>query len=39
MNGVNEKGLSAQVLYLAGESDYGKRDPKLEGVNVTQWVQ
>jgi choloylglycine hydrolase len=37
--GVNEKGLSAQILYLAGESDYGKRDPKLEGVNVTQWVQ
>jgi choloylglycine hydrolase len=37
--GVNEKGLSAQILYLAGESDYGKRDPKLEGINVTQWVQ
>jgi len=37
--GVNEKGLSAQILYLAGESDYGKRDPKLEGISVTQWVQ
>ncbi len=37
--GVNEKGLSAQILYLAGESDYGKRDPKLEGIGVTQWVQ
>lgn len=37
--GVNEKGLSAQILYLAGESDYGKRDPKREGINVTQWVQ
>lgn len=37
--GVNEKGLSGQILYLAGESDYGKRDPKLEGINVTQWVQ
>ncbi len=37
--GVNEKALSAQILYLAGESDYGKRDPKLEGISVTQWVQ
>jgi penicillin V acylase-like amidase (Ntn superfamily) len=37
--GVNEKGLSAQILYLAGETDYGKRDPKLEGIGVTQWVQ
>lgn len=37
--GVNEKGLSAQILYLAGELDYGKRDPKLEGIGVTQWVQ
>jgi len=26
--GVNEKGLSAHALYLAGESDYGKRDPR-----------
>lgn len=37
--GVNESGLSAQILYLAGESDYGKRDPKLKGIGVTQWVQ
>jgi penicillin V acylase-like amidase (Ntn superfamily) len=37
--GVNEKGLSAQILYLAGESDYGKRDPRLEAIGVTQWVQ
>jgi penicillin V acylase-like amidase (Ntn superfamily) len=37
--GVNEKGLSAHILYLAGECDYGKRDPKLEGIGVTQWVQ
>lgn len=37
--GMNEKGLSAQILYLAGECDYGKRDPKLEGIGVTQWVQ
>ncbi|MFN3890959.1 MAG: linear amide C-N hydrolase [Beijerinckiaceae bacterium] len=37
--GVNEAGLSAQILYLAGETDYGKRDPKVEGIGVTQWVQ
>lgn len=37
--GVNEKGLSAAILYLAGETDYGKRDPKMEGIGVTQWVQ
>jgi choloylglycine hydrolase len=37
--GVNEKGLSAAILYLAGETDYGKRDSKLEGIGVTQWVQ
>jgi penicillin V acylase-like amidase (Ntn superfamily) len=37
--GVNEKGLSAGILYLAGDCDYGKRDPKLAGIGVTQWVQ
>jgi choloylglycine hydrolase len=37
--GVNEKGLAAHALYLAGESDYGKRDPKREGIGVMQWVQ
>jgi len=37
--GVNEKGLSAHVLYLAGESDFGKRDPKKEGIGVMQWAQ
>lgn len=37
--GVNEKGLSAHILYLAGECDYGTRDPGREGINVTQWVQ
>jgi penicillin V acylase-like amidase (Ntn superfamily) len=37
--GVNEKGLSAHILYLAGDCDYGKRDPKLEAIGVTQWVQ
>lgn len=37
--GVNEKGLSAHLLYLAGETDFGKRDPKVEGIGVAQWVQ
>lgn len=37
--GVNEKGLSAHILYLAGDCDYGKRDTKLEAIGVTQWVQ
>jgi choloylglycine hydrolase len=37
--GVNEKGLSAHILYLAGESDFGKRDPKKPGIGVMQWAQ
>ena len=37
--GVNEKGLSAHALYLAGETDFGKRDPKLQAIGVMQWVQ
>lgn len=37
--GVNEKGLSAHVLYLAEVCDFGKRDPKLEGIGVLQWAQ
>jgi penicillin V acylase-like amidase (Ntn superfamily) len=37
--GVNEKGLSAHALYLAGETDFGKRDPKRPGIGVMQWVQ
>jgi penicillin V acylase-like amidase (Ntn superfamily) len=37
--GVNEKGLSLHVLYLAGACDFGKRDPKLEGIGVMQWAQ
>jgi penicillin V acylase-like amidase (Ntn superfamily) len=37
--GVNEKGLSAHALYLAGETDFGERDPKMEGIGVMQWVQ
>jgi choloylglycine hydrolase len=37
--GVNEKGLSAHVLYLAGESDFGERDPNKQGIGVSQWAQ
>ncbi|MFO0820642.1 MAG: linear amide C-N hydrolase [Pirellulales bacterium] len=37
--GMNEKGLSAQILYLAGDCDYGKRNPQRQGIGVTQWVQ
>ncbi len=37
--GVNEKGLAAHALYLAGETDFGKRDPKRQAIGVMQWVQ
>jgi penicillin V acylase-like amidase (Ntn superfamily) len=37
--GVNEKGLSVHVLYLAEVADFGKRDPKLEGIGIMQWAQ
>ncbi len=37
--GVNEMGLSAHALYLAGETDFGKRDPRRPGIGVMQWVQ
>jgi choloylglycine hydrolase len=37
--GVNEKGLSAHVLYLAGDCDFGKRDPNIKGIGVAQWAQ
>ncbi len=37
--GVNEKGLSVHVLYLADVCDFGKRDPKREGIGVLQWAQ
>ncbi len=37
--GVNEKGLSAHILYLAGASDFGKRDTNREGIGIMQWAQ
>lgn len=37
--GFNEKGLGAHILYLAGASDFGKRDPNVMGIGITQWAQ
>jgi penicillin V acylase-like amidase (Ntn superfamily) len=37
--GVNEQGLSAHVLYLAGDSDFGKRDAGTPGIGIMQWAQ
>jgi choloylglycine hydrolase len=37
--GVNEKGLSAHVLYLADVADFGARDPKRQGIGIMQWAQ
>jgi choloylglycine hydrolase len=37
--GVNEKGLSGHLLYLAGDTDFGKRNPQQEAISVLQWVQ
>jgi penicillin V acylase-like amidase (Ntn superfamily) len=37
-DGMNEKGLAAHLLSLAG-SDYGKRDETQAGVSVLMWAQ
>jgi choloylglycine hydrolase len=37
--GVNEKGLAAHALYLAGETDFGARDPSRKAIGIMQWVQ
>jgi penicillin V acylase-like amidase (Ntn superfamily) len=37
--GVNEKGLSVHVLFLAEVCDFGPRDPKREGLGIMQWAQ
>ncbi len=37
-DGINEKGLNANLLYLV-ESDYGKRDPLLPGMSISLWAQ
>lgn len=37
--GMNEKGLAGNMLYLAEISDFGKPDRNREAIGVTQWVQ
>ncbi len=38
VDGMNEKGLSASLLYLPG-TDYGKRDASRKGLFATIWTQ
>lgn len=38
VDGMNEKGLNANLLYLA-ESDYGVRDPNKPVISVVIWAQ
>ncbi|MCD6047140.1 MAG: choloylglycine hydrolase [Gammaproteobacteria bacterium] len=38
VDGMNEKGLAAHVLWL-DESDYGIRDPALPGLALSLWAQ
>jgi penicillin V acylase-like amidase (Ntn superfamily) len=37
-DGMNEKGLDANILWLA-EADYGSRDHKLPGLSMSLWAQ
>jgi len=37
--GVNERGLSAHLLYLAEAAEFGARDPSVPGLSITQWAQ
>ena len=37
--GMNEKGLGANLLYLADINDFWKRDPNREAIGVVQRVQ
>ena len=37
--GVNEKGLSGHILYLAEEAAFGERDPKRQAIGIMQWAQ
>ena len=37
-DGMNEKGLAANVLFLA-ESDYGKRDENQPALSISLWAQ
>jgi len=37
-DGMNEKGLDANILWLA-EADFGSRDDKLPGLSMSLWAQ
>lgn len=37
--GVNEAGLSAHLLFLATETDYGRRDKDIPAISILQWAQ
>jgi penicillin V acylase-like amidase (Ntn superfamily) len=37
-DGMNEKGLDANILWLA-EADFGSRDDKLPGLSLSLWAQ
>ncbi|MFC1479941.1 linear amide C-N hydrolase [Candidatus Omnitrophota bacterium] len=37
-DGMNEKGLDANILYLTG-SEYGQRDTTRPGLAISQWAQ
>lgn len=38
VDGLNEKGLAANALYLT-ESEYGKRDDHFPGLSISLWAQ
>lgn len=38
VDGVNERGLAAHLLYLS-ETDFGPRDPEVPGVHAGLWAQ
>ncbi|NLO91210.1 MAG: linear amide C-N hydrolase [Elusimicrobia bacterium] len=37
-DGINEKGLAANLLWLA-DSDYGRRDQSVPGLSIAVWTQ
>jgi penicillin V acylase-like amidase (Ntn superfamily) len=38
LDGMNEKGLSANTLWMAG-ADFGPRDKRVQGLTIGLWVQ
>jgi choloylglycine hydrolase len=37
--GVNEKGLSGHILYLAVDAAFGERDTSRQAIGIMQWAQ